>query len=102
MTLAGNSGGPLLDSFGRIIGVNTATFTRAGHTCYMLIYMHAFTICSSLLNASLLVNFVQSLHLYIYFLSNISIKFWACPSHWRTQHHNRRQHIVRCVQTLLL
>ncbi|GBG71034.1 hypothetical protein CBR_g8333 [Chara braunii] len=27
---AGNSGGPLLDSFGRLIGVNTATFTRSG------------------------------------------------------------------------
>lgn len=27
---AGNSGGPLLDTFGHIIGINTATFTRQG------------------------------------------------------------------------
>lgn len=27
---AGNSGGPLLDSFGRLVGVNTASFTRSG------------------------------------------------------------------------
>ncbi|KAF8057906.1 DEGP5 [Scenedesmus sp. PABB004] len=27
---AGNSGGPLLDSFARLVGVNTASFTRAG------------------------------------------------------------------------
>ncbi|KAK9806912.1 hypothetical protein WJX72_007234 [[Myrmecia] bisecta] len=26
----GNSGGPLLDSAGRLVGINTATFTRAG------------------------------------------------------------------------
>lgn len=27
---AGNSGGPLLDTFGRLVGVNTASFTRSG------------------------------------------------------------------------
>eukprot|EP00242_Pyramimonas_sp_CCMP2087_P010222 CAMPEP_0198211204 /NCGR_PEP_ID=MMETSP1445-20131203/22686_1 /TAXON_ID=36898 /ORGANISM="Pyramimonas sp., Strain CCMP2087" /LENGTH=285 /DNA_ID=CAMNT_0043885417 /DNA_START=168 /DNA_END=1025 /DNA_ORIENTATION=+ len=27
---AGNSGGPLLDSYGRLIGINSATFTRSG------------------------------------------------------------------------
>lgn len=27
---AGNSGGPLLDSSGKLIGMNTATFTKAG------------------------------------------------------------------------
>lgn len=28
--LTGNSGGPLIDSHGHLIGVNTATFTRKG------------------------------------------------------------------------
>lgn len=28
--LAGNSGGPLFDSSGRVVGMNTATYTRSG------------------------------------------------------------------------
>ena len=42
---SGNSGGPLLDSSARVVGINTATFTRSGTvSCFLCIAVIADTV----------------------------------------------------------
>jgi len=36
--LTGNSGGPLIDSHGHVVGVNTATFTRKGSMMLLIVF----------------------------------------------------------------
>ena len=93
--LSGNSGGPLIDSYGHVTGVNTATFTREGNASLL-----CSSICiSSVLNYRWLMTFVMCVLLF-FVCCQLYLPFIFCGRNFNLE--ETKQNFWRTKDTIVL